>query len=90
MKKRRFLCVLSYVDNGVFTPWLVGQQVEQLFVVELEKGNLHQELVPTVLPYKLEDILNSKHDNQCCESGSGIRDPVPFLTLVPGSRIRDE
>ena len=62
-----FLGVLSDIDNGVLSPRLVGQQVEQLFVVQLEEGDFHQKLRPGVASDMIENILGSL-EKYCLES----------------------
>ena len=59
-KQEAFLGVLPDVDNCVLTPRFVREQIKQLLVVQLKEGNLHQELVPAVLPNELEDVLNKR------------------------------
>ncbi len=103
-----YFCFVSVFNPYVFWASWICIRIRNLFVrirIRPKAKKLRTTLISTVL-WLLYDFLSSKnhvnvrskrneHKNQCCGSGSGIRDWVPFWPLDPGwekvsIRIRDE
>ncbi len=83
-RNKRGLTFLLYDCFGPNAPprWVV---VCSLYLPSLRKGTASLSNLTALTG--VGEGPRSDDSKQCCGSGSGIQDPVPFLPLDPGSRI---